>query len=76
MCSDSLLHTLQQLRDGEITTDYCINIIMVLLQPYPDFLERFSKIVEIPPPPQSRHSAVASDPFLDTVVKFDAWPGG
>jgi hypothetical protein len=75
-CSDMVLYALQQLRNGEITPDYCINLIMILLRPHQDLLAQFAEIIETPPLPQTRYGSIVGDPFLNTVVEFELWPGG
>lgn len=75
IASDLTLHALDQLRKGEITEKYCSEIIKTFLRPYPDLLERFSIIVEGPPPPCTRTGCIGSDePFINTSIEFELWP--
>lgn len=74
--SDLILHTLEQLRNGDISEDYCRDLILTLLRPYPELLERFSIMIEDSPPPCSRTGCVGEDePFINTIIEFELWHG-
>ncbi|OHT17021.1 hypothetical protein TRFO_12717 [Tritrichomonas foetus] len=74
-CSDLVLHALEQFRKGEITEKYCCDLIKTLLRPYPEMLERFSVIIEDSPPPNSRTGCIVDEPFINTSIEFELWPG-
>jgi hypothetical protein len=51
-----------------------MHLIMLILRPHQELLERFSILVEVPPPPQSRYGSIFEDPFFNTVIEFELWP--
>lgn len=70
-----VLHLLNQYSRGEIKREYCVNMIFTLLRPFRDLTERFARIVECPPPPQTKYGSVSHDPYINTAMEFGIWPG-
>ena len=73
--SDLVLHALSQLRRGEISRRYCVDLIKCALLPRPEMLQRFCAIVEEVPPANSRSGCVVKEAFVNTSIEFELWPG-
>ena len=73
--SDLILHTLCLYAEGKVSRETCVFLVFSLLKSVPDLQQRFSEIVECPPPPPSRSGALISDIFINTIIEFELWPG-
>ena len=52
--SDTILNTFEEFREGNITREECINLVLIYLTDFPKLAARFAKICETVPNHQSR----------------------
>jgi len=73
--SSIVLKTLVLFGEKKISKELCVFLVLSLLKDYPDLQSRFAEIIEAPSPPTSRSGSMIDDPYINSVIEFELWPG-